>query len=141
MDNVIASDQKRLMRRYLVWCYKTTKEDLDRIDRYFTQNTVDDFLLARLIESDEFRSANGHHDFKKKVHSFEDYKIEKLRKARESKFSDGETLRPEYMYLSKRLDAICAAIEHFLGKKELTVITEIYEQEMTARILSAREHS
>ena len=59
MDKTLSENQQRLMRRYFVWCYKTTKEELDKIDRYFTQNTVDDYILARLLESEEFPFIDG----------------------------------------------------------------------------------
>ncbi|MCA9393244.1 MAG: hypothetical protein KC900_03485 [Candidatus Omnitrophica bacterium] len=141
MSNQFPENEINLIRRYLVWCYKTTKEDLDRIDRYFTQNVVDEFLFKELIGSEEFKAASGNVEFKKKVQAFEDYKIEKFAKAREKKYSGGDQLRPEYLYLVKRLEAIAAAITHFLGKKELDQIIDSYEKEMTARILSAKEHS
>jgi len=51
--NIFSLDQKNLIRSYLVWCYKTTKEDLDKIDRYFTQNHVDNFILSRLKKLNE----------------------------------------------------------------------------------------
>ena len=141
MSNQFPENEINLIRRYLVWCYKTTKEELDRIDRYFTQNVVDEFLFKELIGSEEFKAASGNVEFKKKVQAFEDYKIEKFAKAREKKYSGGDQLRPEYLYLVKRLEAIAAAVTHFLGKKELEQIIESYEKEMTDRILSAREHS
>lgn len=141
MTHTHTPGDKRLIKRYLIWCYKTTKEDLDRIDRYITQNQVDEFLFSHLIETEEFRSAAGDTGFKKKVQAFEEYKIEKFAKVREKKFTDAEELRPEYLYLVRRMEAITAAITHFLGKKELDQIVDLYEEEMTARILTARDHS
>ena len=75
------------------------------------------------------------------VQSFEEYKIEKFRKAEGRKYREKDALQPEYHYLTLRMEAICGAIEHFLGKKELAGIVELYEREMTGRILSAREHA
>lgn len=46
----ISYSQENLIRSYLIWCYKTTKEDLDRIDRYFTQVLVDRRLLDILLK-------------------------------------------------------------------------------------------
>ena len=44
----LSTEEKDLVRRYLVWCFKTTKEDLDRIDRKFTQLSVDRDMLKDL---------------------------------------------------------------------------------------------
>ncbi|MBF0479238.1 MAG: hypothetical protein HQL26_07115 [Candidatus Omnitrophica bacterium] len=135
------SNQKNLTRRYLSWCYKTTKEDLDRIDRYFTQLTVDDFILNKLRGSKEFKvSANK--DFAKLVNDFGDYRNKKEERVLAQKFENQarKVLQPQYLYLQKRFQAIEAAIVHFLGDKELKKIIDAYEREMTTRILQSREH-
>lgn len=140
MSKKIPTTEYCLIKRYLIWCYKTTREELDRIERYFTQNQVDDYILAELIKSEEFQSASGDTDYKKSVQAFEEYKINKFQRAREKKFGEGEELTADYLYLSKRLAAIESAAVHFLGEKEYQQIVEMYEQEMTRRIMAAREH-
>ena len=127
--------EKALIRRYLIWCYKTTKEDLDRIDRYYTQNLVDHFIL------DEFKKGSA--PFLKQIDEFKKYLNQKLIKADQKKFSDKAAgkLTSEYQYLQKRFVAIEKSIKHFLGVKELGAIRNLYEEEMTERILQAREHS
>ncbi|MBF0483266.1 MAG: hypothetical protein HQL25_01030 [Candidatus Omnitrophica bacterium] len=134
-------NQKNLIRRYLIWCYKTTKEDLDRIDRYFTQLLVDDHMLEQLHSSREFKNLDLK-EFHKLVEDFEDYRDKKEVKVVEQKFldKDKKILQPQYLYLQKRFQAIEKVIGHFLGKAELKKITLAYEQEMTKRILEAREH-
>ena len=134
---MLDSNQTNLIRRYLIWCYKTTKEDLDRIDRYFTQSVVDDFLLEQLnkrIDKDDQLS--------KRILDFEDYKNNKLAKAESKKFEDvtAKSLNADYQYLVARMDAIVEAIRHFLGDDGVAEIVGLYEAEMTQRILSAREH-
>ncbi len=135
---MLEPNQLNLVRRYLIWCYKTTKEDLDRIDRYFTQAIVDDFLLEELnkrIDKDDQLS--------KRILEFEDYKNNKLAKAESKKFDDmaRKVLNPDYRYLLARLEAIEAAIKNFLGDEGLVEIADLYESEMTQRILSARDHT
>ena len=58
------------------------------------------------------------------------------------KFSDTskKSLNPQYLYLKNKLQAIEAAIKHFLGAKEYQAIRSMYEKEFTNRILEAREH-
>lgn len=141
MNKKSSPSEAYLIKRYLIWCYKTTKEELDRVDRYFTQNTVDDHLLSELIKAPEFQSSSGNSGFKKAVQAFEEYKIAKLQKATVKKFTADQELQSEYLYLVRRLEAVESAVLTFLGEKELQNIIELYEQEMSRRILSAREHS
>ena len=51
----LSQENKRLIKRYLTWCYKTTKEELDRIDRMFTQLLVDAYVLSKLEHNSEVR--------------------------------------------------------------------------------------
>ena len=74
----MVSDNK-LVKRYLIWCFKTTKEDLDRINRYFTQSTVDQFLLKALKEDAEANAIS------ESIDEFEKYMQVKLNKAKEKK--------------------------------------------------------
>ena len=132
------ANKTNLVRRYLMWCYKTTKEDLDRTDRYFTQWDVDQFFLDHLCKTEKVsREAQG------LINNFEEYMHKKKDNAHAKKFKEDsqKELNPEYEYLHYRFDAIEQAIVHFLGKDELKKITELYEQEMTQRILTAREHA
>lgn len=135
--------QRHLIHRYLIWCYKTTKEDLDRIDRYFTQVLVDRKILDFLKKQKEVCGAGKNPDCARKVDEFRDYMDNKEKAVFPKKFADasGKTLQPEYWYLKNRLAAIEQAVREFLGKKQLKTIRSLYEAEMTQRILAAREHS
>lgn len=133
--------EQDLIRRYLVWCYKTSKEELDKTDRYFTQAVVDDYLIERL------KNLSGYKDretsFHKSVEDFVQYAREKKAGAEGKKFADSaqKTLRLDYQYLKARVEAIEQAVCHFFGQKELERIAALYENEMTERILKAREHT
>lgn len=129
---------RNLIHRYLVWCYKTTKESLDRIDRYYTQLQVDAFILQDLKKQ---RSSDK--DYQKFLKDFENYMTKKKENVDLQKYKDEKSkeLRPDYIYLKNRFLAIEKAIVHFLGKKELLAIEQLYEKEMITRILEAREHS
>ena len=143
MANTLSLTQKEqdLIRRYLVWCYKTTKEELDKIDRYFTQAVVDDYLIERLKTSPEYKARAT--PFHKSVEDFIQYAREKKAKAEGKKFADSaqKTLHPDYQYVNARVEAIEQAICHFFDQKELEKIAALYEKEMTERILKAREHT
>ncbi len=138
-------EQKALVRRYLIWCYKTTKEALDRIDRKFTQLLVDRFILKELEGRDkkdkDLLDANSLKSYQQKREEFEQYILAKEQEAYSVKFSDQDhhVLKADYLYLKNRLTAVEKAICHFLGEKGLGYIQSHYEDEMTRRILEARE--
>jgi hypothetical protein len=134
--------QRDLIRRYLLWCYKTTKEELDRIDRYFTQYAVDQIILKELKSAKEYDGVRFPQYFKQ-VGEFADYMEKKKSNADQKKYSlpAKEILHESYLYLSQRFTAVEKAAEYFLGIKGLKEIRQLYEQEMTTRILQAREHS
>ena len=136
----LSPNDRRLIRRYLLWCYKTTKEELDRIDRYYTQIKADTFILGNLRKSVEYKKRD---DYKKLVKDFDQYMKKKQSNVDQKKFVDvsKKKISAEYLYLKERFAAIEGAILYFLGKKELQNITDLYETEMTQRILQAREHA
>lgn len=136
-------NQKNLIRRYLTWCYKTTKEEIDRIDRYFTQLMVDDFLIRRLCSVKEDRDRrDASLEFKRLVDEFVAYRKQKEERVVTQKFTsrDRKEVNPGYLYLQKRLEGIEEAVKYFLGTKELILMVERYEEEMILRILQSREH-
>lgn len=137
----LTQGEKNLMRRYLTWCYKTTKEELDKIDRYFTQLIADDFTLKQLQGTKGYKSSTDK-DYKNLVDQFKVYMDKKESSVLKKKFKDQKhaKLNPEYQYLRARFSALEKTIKHFFGVNELVKIRSLYEQEMTNRILQAREH-
>lgn len=138
----LTKNARNLTRRYLVWCYKTAKEELDKIDRYFTQLAVDRYVLAQLKGGRDYANAPERDIYRKRVVDFQIYMGQKERNVLKKKYLNGKkgALNPEYRYLCNRFIAIEKAITAFLGKKELSAICAQYEHEMTQRILQAREH-
>ncbi len=137
MSQKLTLNEKRLVRRYLVWCYKTTKEQLDRVDRKLTQLLVDRYMLKDLKRGHE----EGQY-YSKPVKDFQEYIRKKEEEASKQKFDDSNQgeLQPSYLYLQRRLQAVESSIVFFLGEKELPLIEKFYEEEMTRRILESREH-
>jgi len=112
------------------------------MDRYDTQHLVDLFVLKELKKSKEFHGRSLD-QYQKLVQDFESYLCEKKAKADKKKYSDSRRsqLKLDYLYLKNRLTAIEKAIKHFLGPGQMKHIRLLYEQEMTQRILTAREHT
>ena len=141
-NNKSNGNQTRLIRRYLLWCYKTTKEDLDLIDRKFTQLKVDYYILNQLFKGLNKSRVKSIND-QTAISDFKKYITQKEKEAYSLKFlnKDKQALHPQYLYLRNRLEAVEASIKYFLGKRELKEIQSLYEQEMIKRILEAREHT
>jgi len=137
------ASEKDLVRRYLIWCYKTTKENFDRVERYFTQLKVDHHVLALLSRKPELKNPEFGAEYTKKINEFQRYIEEKAERVFPQKFADQSRgqLQPEYWYLKNRLEALEMAIVSFLGAAELKKIKALYEAEMTKRIMEAREHT
>jgi len=135
--------KKNLLRRYLLWCYKMTKEELERIDRKFTQLEVDSFALKELCKQLKPLKGQRREEFAKKIDEFKDYMAKKEQNANAEKFDDltSKQLKPHYFYLTQRLAAIEKAIVSFLGRAELQKIQGLYDEEMIRRILESREHT
>lgn len=126
-------DALNLKKRYLIWLYKATKEDLDRVERKFTQLDVDKLLLK------ELEKANKDQRIQKQVDEFKAYLKNKEKEGLELKY-EGKELKAGYAFLSAKLEAIEKIIKSVLGKEALAEIELLYEMEMTERILKSREH-
>ncbi len=130
---MIEKDLKNLKKRYLIWFYKVTKDELDRIERKFTQAGLDRFILKELKSLDKAGHAAG------KIKEFEDYIASKEKDGLALKY-EGKDLKPEYYFLSIKLLAIEKAIRKEFGPRELAGIKASYEKEMIKRILKSTEH-
>lgn len=141
--NILKLNEKNLTRRYLVWCYKTTKEELDKVDRYFTQLKADEEILKQLAGHKDLKQADLKTRYAGKVEEFKKYMEIKKSNVLPKKYIDQRKniLQPSYCYLQNRFKAIEQTITRLLGAKALKEITALYEEEMTRRILEAREHS
>jgi len=132
-------DVLALKKRYLLWLYKTTKEAFDRYERKFTQLEIDKFILEEVSRecrqaylSDE-REAIG-----EQVEAMRVYVTEKENACLKLKYR-GKKINPEYLFLDIKLQAFEKAIVKELGNEELRRIKNLYEQEMSERILHPRE--
>lgn len=135
MVKISKFDKKNLKKRYLVWFYKTLKEEVDKVERKFTQVEVDEFVLEDIKkESKKFSQS-----IEKQIEGFEKYIQSKEKSGNQLKFN-GKKLKSEYLFLLLKLNAVEKAIVKELGKSALSEIKEIYEREMTNRILESRGH-
>jgi hypothetical protein len=118
---------KALIRRYLIWAYKSTKESFDRLERKTTQLLADEFILKAMSQ----RSGGSDKEYGRLLGEFKGY-IENKK---------AQPVAPgKYRYFRDRLASVEEAITYFLGKKELASIRRSYEEEFVRRIWSSTEH-
>jgi hypothetical protein len=133
-------DIKNLKFRYLVWLYKTTKEELDRIERKFTQAGIDRKIMHSLRETIDSRKIKSKNEARKFLNDFKEYITKKEKDGMALKF-EGRKLKPEYYHLSLKLAAIEKVIVAELGHRRLREIKVLYEREMIRRIVEAQDHT
>jgi hypothetical protein len=135
-----SQDIKNLKFRYLLWLYKTIKEDLDRIERKFTQLDIDKEVFQRIVKQADSLDSKDKKSLGKSLQEFKEYIKKKEKDAQDLKF-DGQRLRPQYHFLLLKLKAVEKTIIQQLGQKAKDRIKTLYECEMQRRILESREHS
>lgn len=125
-------DYKGLHKRYLLWLYKTTQEQVDKVERKFSQLEIDEILLEQMKKLDKEKKLDTFID------EFQVYIDNKKKKGLELKF-DGLEIRPDFQFLLNKLKAIETVIVKEFGEAGLQEIKCAYEEEMTGRILAERE--
>jgi hypothetical protein len=132
-------DVANLKKRYLVWLYKTTKEAFDRYERKFTQLEVDEAILKGIeYEFKDSYLLKEKEELERYVNEYRNYIIEKEESCLKLKYK-GKRINPEFIFLDAKLNAIEDIIRKEFGERALKEIKELYEQEMTRRILAAAE--
>lgn len=134
------SDIKNLKTRYLIWLYKTTKEELDRIDRKFTQLEVDGVIFNKLKPAFNKLPKSQKEAYKKYLADWSGYIKNKKIDAEQLKFEKTGEIKPNYLFLRIKLSAIESAIKKLIGRSQLNQIRLLYHQEMLKRILEERQH-
>ncbi len=125
-----------LIRRYLLWLYKTTKDELDRIDRKFTQLDVDRFI------SDHFFRILGRLNKKSRdalgpfFREWDAYIDTKEKDAEGLKYVGPEELEAHYAFLHLKLQAVLLAARRFLGTKSVQEFQRLYEAKAIENILA-----
>ncbi|OGP81591.1 MAG: hypothetical protein A2Z08_06800 [Deltaproteobacteria bacterium RBG_16_54_11] len=132
-------DIKNLKFRYLLWLYKTTKEEFDRIERKFTQVGIDKKIMRYMGEHFDSRNLKRKNEARKLLKGLKEYINKKEKEGLELKF-EGRKLKPEYYHLSLKLEAIGKSIVEELGHRGLKEIKALYEHEMMRRIIESQEH-
>ena len=130
---------KNLKYRYLAWLYKTVKEELDRIERKFTQVAIDRIIDQHISRNAHLSEINDAPKFRSLSQAWKEYIDKKEIDGKALKY-EGDKMRAEYYFLVLKLEAVEKVIRKDFSEQILKNIRQSYEDEMLKRIWESREH-
>jgi hypothetical protein len=123
-----ADDVRSLQKRYLFWLYKTTKDELDRIDRKFTQLDIDramlDFFRGRAVGARDV--VKGGVDIF--VREWQEYVTGKEADARKLRFDEKGGILASYYFLHLKLKAVLDLAQRRFGARAVRDFKRYYEE-------------
>ncbi|MFH1691314.1 MAG: hypothetical protein ABIC68_01900 [Candidatus Omnitrophota bacterium] len=127
-------DALSLEKRYLFWLYKTIRDELDKIDRKFTQLDIDNEIYKKLKKSVKRLkpdASDGLHTF---LQEWQEYIFGKDSDAQKLKFKEDGQMNSAYLFLRLKLQAVEEIVCGRFGKKELSSYKRFYEDAAMKRI-------
>jgi len=115
---VNSEDIRSLYKRYLFWLYKTTRLELDKVDRKFTQLDVDR-KIEKILSVKKGISAP--------LKEWKEYILNKETEALKLKFSSDGSLDPGYRFLCLKLEAVEVITKKMFGKCALAQFKSLCE--------------
>lgn len=120
--------EKSLTKRYLFWLYKTTRDELDRIDRKFTQLEVDRGLQR------VFRS-RGNAALSSFMDEWDRYIVAKEADARKLKFDEQGKELAFYVFLRLKLESVIEITRERFGIRAVRQFEQLIEEAAMKYIL------
>lgn len=120
-------DRLALERRYLLWLYKTTKDEFDKIERKFTQIGIDRDLQKAM--------AKGGPHLKPFLDEWKVYIFEKESSLQKLVINADGSYDAKYLFLRLKIEAVEKVILRRFGKKTLKSFKRLYEDSCIKRIL------
>ncbi|HAJ57022.1 MAG TPA: hypothetical protein DCL35_04555 [Candidatus Omnitrophica bacterium] len=128
-------DIRSLHRRYLLWLYKTTKDELDKIERKLTQLDIDKRIEKALKKKASGLPRGVKETLGPGLKEWKEYIFQKESDAQKLKFNEDGSIVAGYLFLRLKLEAVADEVEARLGKKELARFKRLYEEACITRIL------
>ncbi len=125
-----------LARRYLLWMYKMTKDELDRIDRKFTQLDVDHFIAGYFVKVSDRLNEKSRDALRPYFREWDAYVGAKEKDAQDLKYVAPGELEAHYAFLHLKLQAILCAVRRYLGPKGIGEFQRLYETKAIENILA-----
>jgi len=116
--------------------YKTTKEELDRIDRKSTQIDVDRFIADYFFKLSGRLSKKSCEALSPFFREWDEYIATKEKDAEDLKYVGPGELEAHYAFLHLKLQAVLSAARRFLGPKAIVEFQRLYEAKAIENILA-----
>jgi len=129
-------DEKSLVKRYLFWLYKTTKDETDKIDRKFTQLDIDRRLQKILNIEVSLLNGSLRESIAPFLNDWKEYIFQKESDAQKLKFNEAGQLDAKYVFLHLKLKAIRHSIELLFGRRGFRQFRKLYEEAAMKGILA-----
>ena len=131
----VGDDRSLLFKRYLLWLYKTTKDECDKVERKFTQLEIDrqiEKILEKHVNACKpvLKQSLGIH-----LNEWKAYIVGKEADGERLKFDSNGQLDSKYVFLCLKKKAVEHIILARLGRKGLREIKGLYEDAAKKRIL------
>jgi hypothetical protein len=121
-------DVRSLQKRYLFWLYKTTKDELDRIDRKFTQLDID----REMLDVFRRRAVDARDTVKGGVDAFvrewQEYVAGKEADARKLRFDEDGHIMASYYFLHLKLKTVLRIVRRRFGARTVGDFKRLYEE-------------
>lgn len=128
-------DMKSLHKRYLLWLYKMTRDELDKIDRKITQLDIDRRIEKILNKKVSLLPQDSKKALEPDLREWKEYIFQKESDAQKLKFNEDGSIAGNYLFLRLKLQAVVDEVRARLGKNELARFKRLYEETCVARIL------
>lgn len=135
MIGLTQEDEKSLIKRYLFWLYKTIKDELDKIDRKFTQLRVDKDIQKLLKKWASKAGARNEEALEPFLKEWQEYVFQKDSDAQRLKFDESGCVSAAYLFLHMKFAAVCQITRSQFGPAVLKEFKRLYEEAALKRIL------
>lgn len=130
-----AEDERSLNKRYLFWLYKMTKDELDKIDRKFTQLEIDKEIQKLLKNRVRLVGKKTERCLEPFLKEWQEYIFQKASDAQKLKYIENGDENANYLFLHMKLESICRLIKVKFGNSMLKRCKQFYEEAAMKRIL------
>jgi hypothetical protein len=128
-------DKASLHKRYLLWLYKMTRDELDKIERKFTQLDIDSEIEKKLAQRSGSFSAAARKGLEPFLSEWKEYVALKRKDAQKLKFNEAGEVVASYLFLRLKLECVEAITARRFGARTLSGFKQLYEESSIRRIM------
>lgn len=136
MSCISREDQNSLSKRYLLWLYKMTRDEADKIERKFTQLDIDREVEKFLKKKTGGLKSSLKAGMSPFMEEWKEYIFAKESDAQKLKFTEEGQPDPKYIFLRLKLEAIESVMKASFGATFFKEARKLYEDSCIQRILA-----